>query len=98
MSRRHTIYALGAVLAAIAPFAIAPALADSAGAATCAAKLGKPARLIYNTVAPQASGSADLRGLITDQTRGLVMSGQISRGDARPAAEAAGQCLAQLRS
>ena len=28
----------------------------------------------------------------------LVISGQISRSDARPAAEAAGQCLEQLRT
>ena len=98
MSHRHILYALGAVLAVSTPLAITPALAGPADAAACAAKLGKPARLIYNTVAPQAPGTGDLRGLITEQTRGLVMSGQISRGDAHPAAEAAGQCLVRLNS
>lgn len=98
MSRRHIVLTLGAVIAVSSPVVIAPAMASPAGAAACAAKLGKSAQLIYNAVAPQASGSGDLRGLVTDQTRGLVMSGQISRGDARPAAEAAGRCLEQLRS
>ncbi|MBS7702600.1 hypothetical protein [Chelatococcus asaccharovorans] len=103
MSRRYIILARAAVLAVSASAAITPAMitlamASPAGAAACAAKLGKSAQIIYNAVAPQVSGGGDLRGLVTDQTRGLVMSGQISRGDARPAAEAAGQCLEQLRS
>ncbi|CAH1661368.1 conserved exported hypothetical protein [Hyphomicrobiales bacterium] len=98
MFRHFVAGAVGCVLTLASPLTMTSALADKAGAAACATKLGKSAQLIYNKVAPQAPGTADLRGLVTDQTRSLVMSGQISRGDARPAAEAAGQCLEQLRS
>ncbi|MBX3539603.1 MAG: hypothetical protein KF735_18330 [Chelatococcus sp.] len=90
--------AVGCVLVLGSPLAMTSALADKASATACAAKLGKPGQIIYNKVAPQAAATADLRGLITDETRSLVMSGQVSRGDARPAAEAAGACLVQLRS
>ena len=36
---------------------------------------------------------ADLKGVVTDTTKSLVKSGQVPRGEARPAAEAAGECL-----
>jgi hypothetical protein len=72
--------------------------ADPAGAATCAAKLSKPARMIYDASAPQAAGTGDLKGLVTGQTKGLVMAGKIDRSGARPAAVSAGQCLVMLKS
>lgn len=98
MSRYLVASVVGGLLVAASSLSIAGAQAAPAGAAACAAKLNATARLIYNTVAPQVPGNADLRGLITDRTRSLVISGQISRSDARPAAEAAGQCLEQLRT
>ena len=50
-------------------------------------------QLIFNTALPQVAPGADLKGVVTDATKSLVKSGQISRGDARPAAMAAGECL-----
>ena len=41
---------------------------------------------------------ADLRAIVTAQTKSLVMSGALSRDAAKPAAEAAGKCLKLLAS
>ncbi|WP_210485373.1 hypothetical protein [Microvirga antarctica] len=74
------------------------ALADKAGAAACAAKLPKDARAIYDASAPGAASASDLKQLLTQQTRSLAMAGTISRGSARASAEAAGPCVAMLKS
>ena len=73
-----------------------PAFADAKSAATCAAGLNKDAQLIYNTTAPKVTPTTDLQDTVKSTTRGLVMGGQIDRANAKPAAEAAGQCLAPL--
>lgn len=73
------------------------ALADQASASACATKLNASAKKIYDASAPKA-GSGDLRSVVTDATRGLVMSGEIDRDSARPNAEAAGKCLMMLGS
>jgi hypothetical protein len=71
----------------------APALAGQAEAQSCAAGLDANAKLIFNAALPQVAPGADLRGVVTDTTKSLVKAGQVPRGEARPAAEAAGQCL-----
>lgn len=73
-----------------------PAFADAAGAATCAAGLDADAKAIYDATAPSVAPGADLRALVTTQTKSLVMAGTIGRGGAKAAAEAAGACLAML--
>ena len=75
----------------------APAFADAKSAATCAAGLNKDAQLIYNATAPKVTPSTDLQDEVKSTTVGLVMGGQIDRANAKPAAQAAGQCLAQLK-
>ncbi|MCK0210048.1 hypothetical protein MWN33_18605 [Starkeya koreensis] len=81
----------GALLAAPAAFA------DQAAGKACAASLTPDGKAIYSGVIA-AGNSGDLRTLVTDTARSLVMSGQIDRGNARANAEAAGQCLEQARS
>jgi hypothetical protein len=71
----------------------APALAGQAEAQSCASGLDANGQLIFTTALPQVAPGADLKGVLTDATKSLVMSGKIKRGDARPAAEAAGACL-----
>ena len=87
--------AASVMLAAAA--AAAPALADAKSAATCAAGLDKDAQLIYNAMAPKVTPTTDLQDEVRSTTVGLVMGGQIERENAKPAAQAAGQCLAQLK-
>jgi hypothetical protein len=92
MFRTITLTALFAA-AAVA----APAFADAKSAATCAASLNKDGQLIYNAMAPKVTPTTDLQDEVRSTTVGLVMGGQIERENAKPAAQAAGQCLAQLK-
>eukprot|EP01030_Chromulinospumella_sphaerica_P023302 gene23302-23326_t len=71
----------------------APAFAGAAEATSCAAGLDANGQLIFNAVIPQVTPAIDLRGAVTSATKSLVMSGQIPRSVAKPAAMAAGECL-----
>ncbi|HPU15294.1 MAG TPA: hypothetical protein PK808_04345 [Polymorphobacter sp.] len=87
-----------AITAGLAAAAIsAPAFADAKSAAACAAGLNKDGLLIYNAMAPKVTPATDLQDEVKSTTVGLVMGGQIERANAKPAAQAAGQCLAQLK-
>lgn len=83
MMTAFCLLALGAV----------PALAGQAEAQSCAAGLDANGQMIFNAALPQVAPGADLKGVVTDTTKSLVKSGQIKRGDAKPAAMAAGECL-----
>lgn len=74
------------------------ASADQASATKCAAKLSADGQTIYQASAPLITPASDVRAVVTDKTKSLVMGGSISRGAAKPAAEAAGACLAMLKS
>ncbi|TDT94511.1 MULTISPECIES: hypothetical protein [Azorhizobium] len=74
------------------------AYADRAAADKCAAKLDANGKKIYQASAPSIAPGADIRSVVTDQTKALVMGGTISRSAAKPAAEAAGSCLAMINS
>lgn len=84
---------------AIAVFVFLPAaaFANQQAADSCAAKLPKNPAAIYSASVTQISPDSDIRAIVTNVTRGMVMNGDLSRGDAKPAAEAAGACLRLLR-
>lgn len=69
------------------------AFADQAAGSACAAKLPADAQTIYNASVGQVTPQTDLRALITDQTKSLVMAGTIQRASAKPSAQAAAKCL-----
>lgn len=71
--------------------------ADQAAATSCAAQLSKDGRLIYDKTAPTVTAKTDIKDAVTSTTRPLVMNGTMSRETARPAAEAAGECLKLLK-
>jgi len=73
----------------------APALADRKAADACAAKLSADAKLVYAAAIGSVAPGANMQDMVRSKTRSLVMGGQLSRGNARPAAEAAGACLKQ---
>jgi hypothetical protein len=75
----------------------AAAYADQQAADACAAKLPKSSAAIYSASAAQISPGANVRDIVTHVTRGMVLSGDLSRSEARHAAEAAGACLKFLR-
>jgi hypothetical protein len=88
---------LPALVIATVSLSAVPASANRAAADACAAKLPANAKLIYAAAIGGVTPSAKLEDLIRSKTRSLVMNGKISRGDARPAAEAAGACLKQAK-
>jgi hypothetical protein len=79
--------------AAVLSFVASPALADRATADACAAKLPANSKLIYTASVDSVKPGADLTEVVRGKTRGLVMSGKLSRGDAQGAAQTAGKCL-----
>ena len=81
-------------LIALAP---AIALADQAAATKCRGKLNADGKLIYAKSLPLAKPDANLRDVITEQTRALAEAGTIQL-PARENAEAAGACLKLLRT
>lgn len=72
------------------------AFADKAGADSCAAGLNAEAKAIY-AAAIGGVGSSDLKALVTEKTKGLVMAGTVARATARDSAMAAGRCLAMAQ-
>lgn len=87
-----------AVLSASLAFTATAALADTQAADQCAAGLSADSKVIYDDVAPGVTADTDLRSLVTERTKALVMDGKIKMGDARSSAEAAGECLVKLKS
>ncbi|MDP1965419.1 MAG: hypothetical protein Q8K93_24810 [Reyranella sp.] len=75
----------------------AVAQADQAAASACANQLSKDGRTIYDRTAPTVTAKTDIKDAVTSTTRPLVMNGSMSRDAARPAAEAAGECLKLLK-
>lgn len=75
----------------------APALASKAAADKCAGGLSKEARAIYKASAPLLVPGADGRAVVTNQTRTLVLNGQIDHTKAHESAEAAAKCLILLK-
>jgi hypothetical protein len=72
--------------------------ADTAAANSCAAKLPKDAKTIFDTTLPKVTPGADLRELLTTNTRSLAISGAVARSTARDSATAAAQCLRLVNS
>ena len=80
-------------LIALAP---AMALADQTSSTQCRGKLNANGKLIYDKSLPLATPDANLRDVVTEQTRALVEAGTIPMFSARSNAEAAGKCLKLL--
>ena len=73
------------------------ALADQKSADACAATLPKDSAAIYSNTVAQISPGGDIRDIVISVTRSMVMAGRLSRANARPTAETAGNCLTLIR-
>lgn len=93
MSLRSLPFAIPALAAGVLLVSGAPSFANRAAADACAAKLSPDAKTVYAATIGSVKAGVDLTAVVTAKTRDLVMSGKLSRGNARPAAEAAGTCL-----
>ncbi len=91
---RHAIFFL---TAATLSLSAVPSYADKASANACAGKLSPEAKQIYAATIGDIAPGVDLKEAVHGRTKGLVMGGKLSRDQARPAAEAAGECLKLAR-
>ncbi len=73
--------------------ALTPAMVQAAPA--CRDALSPAGQMIYDASAPDIAKGGDLKTVVSDKTEGLVMAGKIDIPNARPAAEAAADCLKQ---
>jgi hypothetical protein len=83
------------ILTAALSLSATPSFASKASADACAAKLSPEAKEIYAASIGSVAPGVDMREVVRGKTRALVMSGKLTRDQARPAAEAAGACLKQ---
>ncbi len=95
MTMQRTFLA-GAAIAAVLLVLPGVAQANHAAADACAARLGPDAKIVYAAVIDSVT-AGDLVETIKLKTRSLVMSGKLSRGQAKAAAEAAGACLKEAK-
>lgn len=93
MSLRFSSSATVLLAAAGLFFSGGHSFADRAAADACAAKLNADAKVVYAAVIGSVRPGIDLAEVVKSKTRDLVLSGKLSRSNARPAAEAAGPCL-----
>ena len=83
-----------ATVAIVASFT-APSFANRAAADACASRLSSEAKLIYAATIGSVGPGVNLPDKVRANARSLVMAGKINRGQAQPAAQAAGACLKQ---
>jgi hypothetical protein len=95
MNHRKLPFHRALITLALLPIAFAPipAHADTGAANACAEKLSPDARAIFDATLPQVVPGADLRSLLTANTRKLAFAGAIEVGNARASATEASQCL-----
>jgi len=75
----------------------APALADPLAAESCAKTLSPAALSIYRAAAPKMTPGSDMASVLRSTVIPMVMSGDMTRKTARPAATAASFCLRSLQ-
>ena len=75
-----------------------PALADRRTADACAGGLPKDSAAIYAASVGRMGPDVDAKAVLRDVTMNMVSSGQLSAGNAREAAVAAGDCLKKLKN
>jgi len=63
---------------------------------SCANGLTSDSRMIYGAAVDKVGPGVDNRQVVRDLTQQFVQDGKLARSSARPAAEAAGKCLALL--
>jgi len=88
---------LAAAAGIVTLFTVSAAHADRAAADRCAAALPPASKALYDASLAEVLGGQAPKDALTGNARAMVMSGKLSRADARPAAEAAAPCLMQAR-
>jgi hypothetical protein len=74
-------------------YAVQGAHADWSAANSCAASLQPHARVVFDAVVANPQPQVALRSVLEARVRELVFTDRLMIGNARPAAEAASECL-----
>lgn len=82
-----------ALLTVLALQIAAPARADMAASAACAAKLGPQTFKICQEAGPSLKPDTSISDLLRNVVRPMVISGKLGMTEAKQAAETAGLCL-----
>lgn len=88
---------IGLVCALMLFFLPTAVLADQASAAACSAGLSSDAKLIYDKTAPTVKPATVIKDALSAVVRPMVTNGSMTQAVARPAAEAASECLKLLK-
>ena len=75
----------------------ATSLADEMNADGCAAALSPTGKTIFEAVAPSVEADTNLKKLVKETLRPLVLSGKLKRKDAKANVLLAGKCLHLLQ-
>ena len=73
------------------------AFADKMNSETCAASLTPTGKIIFEAVAPSVEADTNLKKLVKETLRPLVLSGKLKRKDAKANVLLAGKCLHLLQ-
>ena len=71
--------------------------ADTMTSETCAASLSPTGKTIFEAVAPSVEADTNLKKLVIEKVRPLVLSGKLKRKDATASVLLAGKCLHLLQ-
>jgi hypothetical protein len=75
----------------------APARADQTAADQCAVGLTPIGKTMFNAALPKLLAGDTTRDALTSVARDMVLSGKVTRDEARSSAEAAASCLKVLK-
>ena len=73
------------------------AFAHTVNSETCAASLTPTGKTIFEAVAPSVEADTNLKKLVIEKVRPLVLSGKLKRKDAKANVLLAGKCLHLLQ-
>lgn len=73
------------------------AFADEVKSGACAASLSSTGKTIFDAVAPSVEADTNLKELLIEKVRPLVLSGKLKRKDAKANAPLARECLLLLK-
>ncbi len=73
------------------------AAGSNPGAEACATQLSPKASAIYHDIAPHMTPDTNLETIMRERVMMMIVSGDMSMGAARPAAEKAADCLGMLQ-
>ena len=96
-SIRHNAIMMAAACLTLWAGCATVAFAGQTDAAACAARLTPQGQVIFRAVAEHVKTGSDIRALMREHVRPLVMSGQLTRDEAMQNAMPAGKCLQLLK-